>query len=292
MKKLPTNIVVIHILALLAFPVLIFFSLPSNGLAVTDAEIPQPPSVLRVMEKEDQILSIRTQVRHTTVIVLPQAETILDFVIGDGDYWHLTGSANVAYVKPLAQDLETNVTLVCASGRIYAFLVSESAKPHLVVRIEREDKKRKNDRPIKPAFVARSMVEGYQRAAQQAADAAQAASENADKQVAAARQQAQTTVHQFRAAYPQKLRWPYRLERAAFQEPFSVEAMWADHKFTYLRSVAQEAPALYELKDGKPSLVAYDLEDDGLFIVRHILGDGWLQIGEKKAKWRFVPEEH
>ena len=41
-------------------------------------------------------------------------------------------------------------------------------------------------------------------------------------------------------------------------------------------------------KDGKPALVAYDLEEDGLYIARHVLGNGWLQIGKEKAKWRFT----
>ena len=160
-----------------------------------------------------------------------------------------------------------------------------------MVRIERDKSDQQATAPPKPAFVARSMVEGYQRAAQQAADSAQAAAEDARNQAALAQQNAQTSIDDFRSAYPHKLRWPYRLERAAFQPPFSVEAMWADNRFTYLRSVAQEAPALYELKDGKPSLVAYDLEDNGLFVVRHLVGDGWLQIGEKKARWRVVPED-
>ena len=35
-------------------------------------------------------------------------------------------------------------------------------------------------------------------------------------------------------------------------------------------------------------MVAYDLEEDGLYIARHVLGNGWLQIGKQKAKWRFT----
>ena len=62
-------------------------------------------------------------------------------------------------------------------------------------------------------------------------------------------------------------------------------------QFTYLRSHAQESPALYELRDGEPALVAYDLTEEGLYIVRHVLGDGWLQIGDKRASWRFTPRE-
>ena len=31
--------------------------------------------------------------------------------------------------------------------------------------------------------------------------------------------------------------------------------------------------------------------EDGLYIARHVLGDGWLQIGDKRAAWRFTPRE-
>ena len=39
--------------------------------------------VLRVIEAEDQIIQIRAKTRHTTVIVLPRTENVLDFVVGD-----------------------------------------------------------------------------------------------------------------------------------------------------------------------------------------------------------------
>ena len=87
---------------------------------------------------EDRIPRLRTRVRHTTVIVLPAGERILDFVADSSEYWHLTGAAKVAYLKPLAEDAATNIALVCESGRIYSFLVSEAGEkpPHLVVRVE------------------------------------------------------------------------------------------------------------------------------------------------------------
>ena len=76
--------------------------------------------------------------RHTTVIVLPASEDILDFVVGDSEYWHLTGAANLAFLKPIAEGVTTNVALVCESGRIYSFLVTEESagEPHLIVRVE------------------------------------------------------------------------------------------------------------------------------------------------------------
>ena len=83
--------------------------------------------------------------------------------------------------------------------------------------------------------------------------------------------------------YPERLAFEYRLDGDAADRPFLVEAMWHDGQFTYLRSRAQESPALYELRDGEPALVAYDLTEEGLYIARHVLGDGWLQIGDKRA---------
>ncbi|MYE27417.1 MAG: hypothetical protein F4X87_09470 [Chloroflexi bacterium] len=229
---------------------------------------------------QDRIHSVRARVRHTTVIVLPATERILDFVAGDSEYWHLTGAANVAYLKPLAEDAATNIALVCESGRIYSFLVSEHGDepPHLIVRVEAGAEAAGMSRAGAPAFVARSEVAAYREMAAEAADAARRAQAVADAEIEA-----------FRASYPTRLAFEYRLDRDAGRRPFLVEAMWHDGQFTYLRSHAQEAPALYELRDGEPALVAFDLGRDGLYVARHVLDDGWLQIGEKRAGWRFEP---
>ena len=67
--------------------------------------------------------------------------------------------------------------------------------------------------------------------------------------------------------------------------------MWHDGEFTYLRSRAREVPVLYERIDGDPSLVAFDVSEDGLYVARRVMGDGWLQIGGRRAGWRFEPRE-
>ena len=233
-------------------------------------------------EGEDRIHTLRARVRHTTVIVLPAGERILDFVAGDSEYWHLTGAANVAYLKPLAEDAATNIALVCESGRIYSFLVAEHGEkpPHLVVRVEAGADAAGLSGAGAPAFVARSEVAAYREMAAEAVEAARGA-----------RAAAEAEIEAFRASYPERLRFEYRLDRDASRRPFLVEAMWHDGQFTYLRSRAQEAPALYELRDGEPALVAFDLGRDGLYVARHVLGDGWLQIGDERAGWRFEPAE-
>ena len=244
-------------------------------------------------EGEDRIHRLRTQVRHTTVIVLPAGETILDFVVGDSEYWHLAGAANVAFLKPLASDAATNIALVCESGRIYSFLVAEQSDgpPHLVVRVESgAEAARLSGGSGRPAFVARSEVAAYQQMAAEAAEAARSAREAAEVGILEARSQAEAAIEEFRAGYPERLAFEYRLDGDAAERPFLVEAMWHDGQFTYVRSHAQESPALYELRDGEPALVAYDLTEDGLYVARHVLGDGWLQIGDKRAAWRFTPQ--
>ena len=276
------------------FARLFLFSLFLLSPGFGQAEDKKPPpdvgagqGVLRVEAKADQIIEVRTKTRHTTVLVLPRFENILDFVVGDSEYWHLTGSANLAYLKPLEEKVQTNVALVCASGAIYSFLVTEAPDPHLVVRI---GTKGGANAPGAPAFVARSAVEDYREMARAAGEAARAARESADLRADEAETRAKAAVNQFKSDYPTRLTFAYQLDKKAKEWPFLVEAMWHDGRFTYLRSSAQESPALYELKDGKPSLVAYDLTPDGLYIARHVLGDGWLRIGKKRARWRFDPD--
>ena len=290
MKATPTAAILLGIVVVLL--TLLLAALPCDAAAQQadgdEAVLPAPG------EAGDRIHRLRARVRHTTLIVLPAGERILDFVVGDSEYWHLTGAANVAYLKPLTEDAATNVALVCESGRIYSFLVSEHAEDptHLVYRVEPgAEAAGMSGGAGGPAFVARSEVAAYRAMAVEAAEAARRAQERAEAGIVEARERAASEIEAFRAAYPARLAFAYRLDRGASGRPFLVEAMWHDGRFTYIRSRAQESPALYEMKDGEPSLVAYDLTEDGLYVARHVLGDGWLQIGDKRVRWRFEPRE-
>ena len=248
---------------------------------------PAGASVLQIHDAPDQIIHVNTRIRHTTVIQLPPRENILDFVVGDSEYWHLTGAANLAFLKPIGEGVHTNVALVCESGRIYSFLVVErDAPPHLIVRVGADPDTTTPAGAAVPAFVARSRVAEYQLMAEQSRAAVQIAQIDAEAQIAAMRQDATAQVNEFRSTYPTRLQFPYELDDKAARWPFLVQGMWHDGQFTYVRSTAQETPALYENTDGEPSLIPYDLEQDGLFIVRRLVGRGWLQIGRERAGWK------
>jgi len=66
--------------------------------------------------------------------------------------------------------------------------------------------------------------------------------------------------------------------------PFLVSAIYHDDRFTYIKSAANERPAIYEIKDKKPNLVNFQLEND-VYIVSKILDTGYLVIGKRHASF-------
>ena len=240
----------------------------------------------------DTDIVIQTRIRHATVIVLPDSEQILDFVAGDSETWAVSGAVNVAYVKPGEEGARTNIALICASGNIYSFRVRENsnAEPDLVVYVDyaaapsQIESRGKRPEPHEPKFISRMDVAIYQEAAEQAEKNARAAWDQAERRM-------QEAIDRFRSSYPTLIRFEYSLEKKAERSPFEIAGMWHDGRFTYVRSHATEAPALYEFRDGKPSLVAYELTPDGLYIVNRVLDDGFFQIGKERAKWRHVPPD-
>ena len=246
---------------------------------------------------EQQAIPVTAQVRHTTTVVLPQGETIVDVVAGDAEYWDVSAATNVAYVKPLEAGVASNVTLVAKSGRVWALVVAESsdAEPDLVVYVEGLERPAPADAPRHaPAFVAGAELAAHEAEERAARAELQALDETVASEVAAVWAEHDAAWTRWRDEYPRRLRFPYRLDPAASGPPFEVEALWHDGRFTYLRSRGEETPALYELREAdrrfgrqglEPSLVTYDLHDDGLYVADHVLGPGRLRIGDSETDW-------
>jgi type IV secretion system protein VirB9 len=117
---------------------------------------------------------------------------------------------------------------------------------------------------------------------------AASATAKAEASVLQAQQKVESAAEQFRAQYPQQLRFDYVFERD--RDPFHVSAIYRDDRFTYIRANPQEVPALYEIKDGKPSLINYQYAN-GLYTVPKILEAGYLAIGKQKLSFtRTAPQ--
>jgi len=248
-------------------------------------------------------IAVMARVRHTTTIVLPRGERIADVVAGDADYWDVSAAENVAYVKPLEAGVASNVTLVAESGRVWALLVAESSagEPDLVVYVEGPERASPADAPrYAPAFVGGAELAAHEAEESAARAELLAIEESAAEEVAAIWAKHDSAWTRWRDEYPRRLRFPYRLDPAAFGPPFEVEALWHDGRFTYLRSRAEESPALYELREAdrrfgrtglEPSLVSYEVFDDGLYVADHVLGPGRLRIGDSETGWTVGRED-
>jgi type IV secretory pathway VirB9-like protein len=92
-------------------------------------------------------------------------------------------------------------------------------------------------------------------------------------------------VNAFKASYPTHLTFPYRFQANA--KPFLVTAIYTDGTFTYIKCDAPELPALYEVRDGAPNLVNFQVEH-GVYVVPKVLENGYLAIGKQKLVFQRV----
>jgi type IV secretion system protein VirB9 len=224
------------------------------------------------------IVPVNTKVRFTTLIVLPVGDRILDFVCGDKDFWVVSGDEHLAYVKPAKEGASTNLNLVTASGRVYSFLLTEgNGEPDLKLYVVGDEA----DAGVMPGprrFYAADEVESWRRVADEARAEVARARETASDRAAA-------DVAAFKRDFPTRLEFPYRFR--AHERPFRVAAIYHDGTFTYIRAQAAELPALYEWRDGQPSLVPFQVER-GVYVVPRVLERGYLAIG--KARLHFGQE--
>ena len=68
--------------------------------------------------QDDEPRTVTTRVRHVSTLVLPRAETIVDVVVGDAEYWDVSASAHLAFVRPLMAGAESNLVILTASGAV------------------------------------------------------------------------------------------------------------------------------------------------------------------------------
>lgn len=227
----------------------------------------QIAGIREVTATDRNVIPLNTRLRYTTMIVLPEGDEILDVICGDRDFWVISAVQNVAHVKPAKADAETNLNLVTAKGTIYSFLLKEktnAAQPDLKVYV--------NSSQTTPSgrqkYYSAADVEKLNAELTEARTALTQSEQRAKEAVAAANQQ-----------YPAKLRFAYGSPK--YERPFYVRAIWHDGEFTYVKADARELPALYELKDGKPSVVNFQVRN-GVYIVPKVIDRGYLALGDAK----------
>jgi len=229
-----------------------------------------------VTYSREDIIPVRAKLRFSTLIVLPDNEEILDFTTGDKEFWIVNGAHNLCYIHPAQAGIRSNLNLITASGNVYSFLLTEisgesGAQPDLKLFVQ---PKESSGSTSLAGYVRAGEAEAYRKEIEHLRA-------QSDEQVQAARSLASEQVNRFRSEYPAKLRFDYVLEKKSASEPFLVSAIYHDDRFTYIRCDAREKPALYEVKDGKPNLINFQLEN-GVYIAPQIIDSGYLVVGKKK----------
>ena len=87
----------------------------------------------------------------------------------------------------------------------------------------------------------------------------------------------------FKQQYPANLQFAYGTPK--YEKPFLVRQIWNDGQFTYIKSDAHELPALYEMKDGEPALVNFQVQS-GTYVIPKVLDRGYLALGKDKFSFQ------
>ena len=272
-------------------PIAVALSLPlacGSLQAATQPAPPQPnPPRTIVVSATAAPPVIRAALLQSTLIVLPPQEKVANVFAGDTVDWVFDGghvASRFVSIKPKVANSATDVHIISDHGNEYTLELQEisgNGDPHFdsKVFLTPGDKTAKERLVELPVFVPASELD---RAKQDAA-AAQAA-EIAVQKAEATKEEA------YRSQYPGTLHFDFTWDQSKGKQ-LGLQQIWRDGKFTYLRGQFQETPALYEVKDGKPSLINFDF-NDGLYTVPKELERGYLAIGKQKVDFHRTGERN
>lgn len=236
------------------------------AISLTSAvAVAQDASARTVQYHSQDIIPIRAKVKYTTLIEVPPTEKIMEAATGDKDFWIVDVVGNFCFVHPAKQGISSNLNLITDKGNIYSFTlqdISASAdSPDLKVIVEPADRS---------AIVAASGPPQFVPAAQLV---------QSQQQLAVMQSHVTQAVDEYKSAYPLQLKFDYTFR--ANEAPFDIQSIYHDDKFTYIKTNAPEKFSVYEMRDGKPNLVNYELRDN-TYIIPKVMDNGYVELGKKR----------
>src|ERR1700761_8769257 len=238
---------------------------------------PSAPRSVTVSEAQTPPL-IRAGLLQSTLILLPNEEKVATVFGGDTVDWVFDGghvASRFISVKPRLANSTTDIHIVSDHGNEYTLQlreVSSDGDPHFdsKIFIVPGDQAAKDRLTQLPVFVPAAELDKVKQEAMAARAAASAELKAED-----------TKAEQYRSEYPGSLHFDYTWDQKKGKE-LGLQEIWRDDKFTYLRGQFQETPALYEVKDKKPSLINFDFAN-GLYTVPKEVDAGYLAIGKQRV---------
>ena len=242
------------------------FAIAGLALALVSADAAAQDASARTVQYHSQdIVPIHAKLKYTTLIELPATEKIMQAATGDKEFWVVDLVGNFCFVHPAKAGIASNLNLITDKGNIYSFTLQDvsgtTAVPDLKVLIQPADRS---------AIVAASGPPQFVPAAQ---------FEESRQALAAVQSHVEQVVDEYKSAYPLQLKFDYSFK--ANEAPFDIQSIYHDDKFTYIKTNAPEKFSVYEMKDGKPNLITYDLRD-GTYIIPKVMDSGYVELGKKR----------
>ena len=264
---------------------LFLLALTATAVVASPLAAQTPPSAAprgarTIVYHPRDLVSLKAKLHYTTLIVLPDGEEVVEATCGDKEFWIVNVRGGLVSVKPARAGGETNLNLIATSGQVYTFVLSEvSGTPgqdaDLTVYLEQDDLASARGR-TSPKFVPAEQLDDYRAQID-------VARETARRETEAAQTALDAGLTEFRTSYPLGLQFPYRFK--ADIKPFFLQVMFHDDHRTFIRAGARELPALYEYKDGLPSLVNFEVQD-GVYVVPKVLDAGYFMLGAARLGFR------
>jgi type IV secretion system protein VirB9 len=261
----------------------------TDSSSTADRGASDPDNQSRVIHySAKDVVKLKTKLRFSTLLILPKSEKLLDFTVGDREFWVIEGNENFAYIKPAKAGAQTNLNLITASGNIYSFTlteVSESAdsEPDLKVFVELKDDSMLSAATGGQRFVSATEIEKCRNDA--------AAAQEETKRV---KQITDETIQKGIAKILKNVRCAYEFSKG--KKPFYVWTICHDDKFTYVRAAPEETPTIYEVREG-PNIVNFTYEpyiptaldemrpNSGILTIHKVVERGYLAIGKERLNF-------
>ena len=231
----------------------------------TSAALGQDASARTVQYHAQDIVPIHAKLKYTTLIEVPPSEKIMEAATGDKDFWVVDVVSNFCFVHPAKEGISSNLNLITDKGNIYSFTLQDvsgtSEAPDLKVLIQPADHS---------SIVASTGPSQFIPAAQL---------DQSRQELAALQSHVEQAVDEYKSSYPLQLKFDYSYK--VNETPFDIQSIYHDDKFTYIKTTAPEKFSVYEMKDGKPNLVTYDLRE-GTYIIPKVMDSGYVELGKKR----------
>ena len=231
-----------------------------------------------VVVGERSVVDVYLSQFQDTLIVLPPCEKVRQTFVGDSANWVLTTGKSdepTRYISVKVKDpivKQTTVNVLSDHDKSYTFRLIMSAD-HCDSKVFIDpDSQLSQELAKPPVFVTAAELD---RAKKEAAEA----KTEADQAMHVSRRSRNRDGSLSRQV-PCTLRFDYHWDQKA-GEKLGVDKNFRDDRFTYIAAQPKETPTLYEVKDGKPSLVNFDFAN-GLYTVPKRIERGYLAIGKQR----------